>query len=237
MRIETLSKSRNKTARIETPSKGEEQDGTDRDAIEVEEESTVCAVSETKDGGEGFMVRIRTETNEDIDAVRQIHLAAFGGREDESRLADRIRESAGFVPELSLVAEADVRVVGHMLISKAELVDGQDATDTLVLAPIGVLPDAQGRGVGGALIREGIHRAEEMGYKLIFLIGHPSYYPRFGFKPAVDSGLVLMQFDVPDDVFMVRELAEGELARLAATRKEKYGGVEVSPDVFRLACA
>ncbi|WP_254639538.1 GNAT family N-acetyltransferase [Cohnella sp. GbtcB17] len=188
--------------------------------------------TEAKGGEVEEMVQIRTETNGDIEAVRQVHLAAFGGREDESRLADRIRESAGFVPELSLVAEADGGVVGHMLISKAELVDGQDATDTLVLAPIGVLPDAQGRGVGGALIREGIRRAEQLGYKLIFLIGHPSYYPKFGFKPAVDSGLVLMQFDVPDDVFMVRELAEGELARLAATRKEKYGELKYPQTFF-----
>lgn len=178
------------------------------------------------------MMQIRTETNGDIEAVRQVHLAAFGGREDESRLADRIRESAGFVPELSLVAEADGRVVGHMLISKAELVDGQDATDTLVLAPIGVLPDAQGRGVGGALIMEGIRQAERLGYKLIFLIGHPSYYPKFGFKPAVDSGLVLMQFDVPDDVFMVRELSDGELARLAVARKEKYGELKYPQTFF-----
>ncbi|MDG0795211.1 N-acetyltransferase [Cohnella ginsengisoli] len=178
------------------------------------------------------MIQIRTETNEDIEAVRQVHLAAFGGREDESRLADRIRESAGFVPELSLVAESDGRLAGHMLISKAELVDGQDATGTFVLAPIGVLPDAQGRGIGGELIREGIRRAQRLGHKLIFLIGHPSYYPRFGFKPAVDSGLVLMQFDVPDDVFMVLELAEGELARLAATRKEKYGELKYPQTFF-----
>lgn len=178
------------------------------------------------------MTTIRTEKKEDIDAVRQIHLAAFGGREDESRLADRIRESAGFVPELSLVAETSGRIEGHMLISIAELVDGQDVEDTLVLAPIGVLPEAQGRGIGSELIREGIRRAGQLGYKLIFLIGHPSYYPRFGFKPAVDSGLVLMQFDVPDDVFMVLELTEGELVRLAATRKEKYGELKYPQTFF-----
>ncbi|CAI6063543.1 GNAT family N-acetyltransferase [Cohnella sp. JJ-181] len=178
------------------------------------------------------MVQIRTETKADIDAVREVHLAAFGGKEDESRLADRIRESVGFVPELSLVAESDGRIEGHMLISKAELVDGQDAQETLVLAPIGVRPEAQGRGIGGALIREGIRRAEQLGYKLIFLIGHPSYYPRFGFKPAVKGGLVLMQFDVPDDVFMVLELAEGELDRLAAARKEKYGELKYPQTFF-----
>ncbi|MEK0315123.1 GNAT family N-acetyltransferase [Cohnella sp. 56] len=175
---------------------------------------------------------IRTERSDDIEAVRQVHLAAFGGREDESRLADRIRGSAGLVPELSLVAERDGEIVGHMLISKAELVDGHAAEVTLVLAPIGVRPEAQGRGAGGALIEEGIRRAASLGYKLIFLIGHPSYYPRFGFKPAVGSGLVLMQFDVPDDVFMVRELAEGELDRLAAVRKEKYGELKYPQTFF-----
>lgn len=178
------------------------------------------------------MLHIRTAVDEDVEGISQVHLAAFGGRDDESRLAERIRQSAGFVPKLSLVAERDGELVGHALTSKAELLDGHEAEDTLVLAPIGVRPEAQGQGIGGALIEEGLRRAAELGHKLVFLIGHPSYYSRFGFRPAVETGLVLMQFDVPDEVFMVRELVEGELERLAASRKEKYGELKYPQTFF-----
>lgn len=76
-------------------------------------------------------------------------------------------------------------------------------------------PTVQKRGIGSNLIEEGLRRAKDLGYGLVFLIGHPNYYPKFGFQPARNHGMELTQFKVPDDVFMVYELKDGELARIS----------------------
>ncbi|PYI54633.1 GNAT family N-acetyltransferase [Paenibacillus flagellatus] len=157
---------------------------------------------------------IRTETANDHDAVFRLNREAFGGRETESRLVERIRGSAGFIPELSLVAVRNGRVVGHLLLSKAEIVDGERRHEAVVLAPIAVLPEEQRKGIGRALIGEGFERCVRLGFEVVCLIGHPDYYPRFGFRPAKEAGLELKQFRVPDDVFMVRELREGALQEI-----------------------
>ncbi len=73
----------------------------------------------------------------------------------------------------------------------------------------------QKRGIGSNLIREGLRKAKDLGYGIVFLIGHPNYYPKFGFQPARNHGMELTQFEVPDDVFMVCELKDGELARIS----------------------
>ncbi len=153
-------------------------------------------------------MHIRTETKEELAEVFRLHYEAFGKRENESRLAERIRHSSGFIPELSLVAELDGKVVGHVLISKAEVIEPvtDNRAEVLVLAPIGVHPDYQQQGVGGKLIQAGFEKSRALGYSHIFLIGHPSYYPRFGFRPAKPLGFELKQFPVPENVFMVYEL-------------------------------
>lgn len=155
-------------------------------------------------------MEIKTEMHQDYEEVYQLNVQAFDHREDESKLIERIRASEGFIPELSLVAEEDGRIVGHALFSKAEIMDHENKHhEVIVLAPIAVLPDKQKQGIGGRLIREGLRRSAELGYQYVFLIGHPSYYPRFGFKPARNLGFELKQFDVSDDVFMVYELTDG----------------------------
>ncbi|MBS4200031.1 N-acetyltransferase [Bacillus sp. FJAT-49732] len=159
-------------------------------------------------------MKIRTETYEDYKAVYDINVEAFGNREDESNLVERIRESDGFIPELSIVAEKDGKVIGHILLSKANIWKSDKTTEVIVLAPIAVKPEYQKKGIGSSLIHEGLERVTELGYGLVLLIGHPSYYPRFGFKPARSFGLELRQFDVPDDVFMICELRTGELERI-----------------------
>lgn len=123
----------------------------------------------------------------------------------------RIRASEDFVPELSIVAELDGAVAGHILLSRATLVEGENSQRVIVLAPIAVDPQVQSQGIGAALIREAQQRSRELGYGLILLIGHPSYYPRFGFTPARACGLKLTQFAVPDEVFQVCELQDGAL--------------------------
>ncbi|MFE4711182.1 GNAT family N-acetyltransferase [Paenibacillus sp. NPDC056722] len=161
-------------------------------------------------------MRIRTETVEDYRQVYDLNVVAFGNREDESRLVERIRKSEGFIPELSIVAiqgegESEA-VIGHVLLSKASVIDGDTEHPVIVLAPVAVHPHAQGQGVGKALIKEALRRCRELDYGLVLLIGHPGYYPKLGFKSARPYGLELKQFEVPDDVFMVHESIEGRLA-------------------------
>lgn len=150
---------------------------------------------------------IRAERPADAERLFRLHFAAFGNREDEATLVERVRASDGYIPGLSLVAEADRgTVVGHALFSKAAVVREGRQREVIVLAPIAVQPEHQRRGVGGALIREGLRLAEQAGYPHVLLIGHPSYYPKFGFAPARPVGFELTQFQVPDEVFMVRTL-------------------------------
>ncbi|WP_238403204.1 GNAT family N-acetyltransferase [Paenibacillus mesophilus] len=157
---------------------------------------------------------IRVETESDYNQVFRLNVEAFGNREDEARLVERIRSSETFIPELSVVAVQDGAIVGHILLSEAEVADGNVRRKVIALAPIAVKPSMQKRGIGGALIREGLRRSQKLGYPLVLLIGHPSYYPKFGFRPARSFGLELKQFEVQDEVFMAAELEPGALGRI-----------------------
>jgi putative acetyltransferase len=143
-------------------------------------------------------VRIRPETPADRDEIARITAAAFG-KQFEARMVDAIRASDSFVPELSLVAEADGRIVGHLMLSYVGL-EGQSRR-LLELAPMSVHPDWQRRGVGSALIQEALRIADERREPLVLVLGHTTYYPRFGFRPASEIGID-PPGDVPDDVFM-----------------------------------
>ncbi|TCZ79873.1 N-acetyltransferase [Paenibacillus albiflavus] len=162
---------------------------------------------------------IRTETIDDYKQVYQLNYLAFGNRDDEAQLVEKIRHTDGFIPELSIVAEQENQILGHILLSKASVVDGDKECEVIVLAPIAVHPDDQKRGIGGKLIQEGVKRCKAAGYPLILLIGHPTYYPKYGFKPARSYGLNLQQFEVPDNVFMVKEVIEGSLGTIKGELK------------------
>jgi predicted N-acetyltransferase YhbS len=162
---------------------------------------------------------IRTETEKDFDEVYKLNYLAFGNREDESKLVERIRKSDEYVPELSIIAEMDNEIVGHLLLSKAVVEDHENVFTVIVLAPIAVKPNRQKQGIGSRLIEEGIRRCKTLGYGIILLIGHPSYYPRLGFQPARKYGLELKQFEVPDEVFMVYEVVEGKLKEIKGELK------------------
>ncbi|MCS7463334.1 N-acetyltransferase [Paenibacillus doosanensis] len=158
---------------------------------------------------------IRSETADDYKEVYNLNYEAFGRRHDEAELVERIRQSEEFVPELSIVAELDGKLAGHVLLSKAAVFnENGKRQEVIVLAPIAVRPDMQKKGVGSQLITEGLKRSRALGYPAVLLIGHPSYYPKFGFKPARAFGLELHQYQVPDPVFMVCELNEGALQNL-----------------------
>jgi putative acetyltransferase len=158
------------------------------------------------------VLQIRAERNEDLKAIRQINDAAFKGV-NESRLVEAIRNSEQFVPELSLVAEAEGELIGHILFSIVSIQSHDTAFPTLALAPMAVAPEYQNQGVGSLLVKEGIKRAEELGFEHIVVLGHPAYYPRFGFLPAVTKGIE-SPFPVPDEVFMALEIKEGSLSKM-----------------------
>ena len=129
---------------------------------------------------------IRPEGPADYEAVSRAVADAFG-RENEARLVERMRDTPNYLPELSLVAEEDGAIAGHVMFTYVTLDD--DARGILCLAPLSVTPKRQKDGIGGALIKEGAARADALGEPLVVLVGHPAYYPRFGFEPARPLGL------------------------------------------------
>lgn len=148
---------------------------------------------------------IRLETHWDHDPVRRLLIAAFG-RSAEADLVEKLRASEAFEPYLTLVAEQSSVVVGHIMFTHITL-ESDPPARVLALAPVAVWPAFQGRGIGSALIVEGLKRAEERGEPLVVVLGHPGYYPRFGFVPASTMGLLPPWPDVPDEAFMAKPLA------------------------------
>lgn len=144
---------------------------------------------------------IRKETEADMAAVRSINEAAFGSPA-EADLVDRLRREAD--PLLSLVAQIDGSVVGHILFSPATIEDFPTAR-IMGLAPMAVDPVHQRQGVGSKLISEGLRQCERLGTDAVIVLGHPEYYPRFGFLPACTFG-IRSTYEVPDNVFMAQEL-------------------------------
>ena len=117
-----------------------------------------------------------------------------------------------------LVAEEGDDIVGHILFSPVTLEDCDQSISIAGLAPMAVLPKHQRKGIGSRLVEEGIRRCEEAGYDAVVVLGHPEYYPRFGFSPSMNYG-IRSEYDVPDEVFMVKELKEGVLADCKGTVK------------------
>lgn len=148
---------------------------------------------------------IRQEEPRDYSAVYQVVKSAFENAEhsdgNEQELVVALRNSSAFVPELSLVAVCDGRIVGHILFTKVT-VSGKIA---LALAPLSVLPVYQRQGIGQALMAEGHKIAQELGYEYSIVLGHPQYYPKVGYRPASSFG-IKAPFDVPDDNFMAIKL-------------------------------
>jgi putative acetyltransferase len=160
---------------------------------------------------------VREEAPADHAAVTDLHELAFAGP-DEAALVAALRALPEHRPEWSLVAVEGERVVGHILFSRVGL-RGCDR-GALALAPMAVAPDRQRRGIGGELVREGLRRADAAGEPLVIVVGHPAYYPRFGFVPARPLGLLPPE-NWPDEAWMALPLA--------AHRPEDRGAVVYAP--------
>lgn len=156
---------------------------------------------------------IRHEQPGDIDSIRRVVELAFG-RTDEARLVDALRDNNKFM--LSLVALIDDRVVGHILFTPVTIDSGDQSFDAIGLAPLAVLPELQSKGIGSALTRAGLEELRRAGHECVVVLGHPDYYPRFGFVPASRYG-IKCEYDVADEVFMLQELRQGALAGRTGT--------------------
>lgn len=160
-------------------------------------------------------MEIRPEQPDDVAAVRRVNEAAFG-RPDEANLVDRLRERA--TTYLALVAVDGGDVIGHIAFSRITMRPPQPALSTLGLAPMAVLPARQRSGVGSALVRAGLAACRQAGADAVFVLGHPTYYPRFGFRPAATHGI--------GNEFGARRAA-GFLLRLAHhERRQRHLSVE-----------
>jgi putative acetyltransferase len=151
---------------------------------------------------------IRAETAADEPGVRRVNELAFG-RASEADLVDALRRA--LPSAISLVAVEEFDVVGHVFFSPVTVESAHGAFDALALGPLAVLPDRQNEGIGAALVRAGLEECLRRGERVVFVLGHPRYYPRFGFRPSKPLGIDC-EYDVPADVFMVAELEPGALA-------------------------
>lgn len=151
-------------------------------------------------------VPVRVETAADRDAVWQAHRLAFG-RNDEADLVNALHDG-GFV-RLSLVAEKDAQVVGHVLFSDLPIVEDAGTVAALALAPLAVLPDHQRQGVGAALMHRGLEMCREHGHRIVIVLGDPRYYGRFGFSSELAARL---GSPFPRAAFQAVELVPGALA-------------------------
>ncbi|MBE0429823.1 MAG: N-acetyltransferase [Thermoleophilia bacterium] len=149
------------------------------------------------------MVTIRHERPEDAASIRFIHEQAFG-QPAEAGIVDRLRQSCD--ASLSLVAQSRDGLVGHILFTPVVVESPEHKVTGMGLAPMAVLPDCQGHGIGSALVRRGIEILRERGCPFIVVLGHPEYYPRFGFERASAHGITSQWDEVPDEAFMILAL-------------------------------
>ena len=160
-----------------------------------------------------MQVQIRAERPSDVDAIGAINEAAFG-QSDEARLVEALRADGDVV--LSLVAQRDASVVGHLLLSAAQIVGASGEHDVLALAPMAVMPSEQRSGVGSLLVRAAIERATAADHRAVVVLGHPAFYPRFGFEPAGPHAL-RCPYEAPPEAFMVLGLRPDALGGLEGT--------------------
>ena len=149
-------------------------------------------------------------TDSDVNDVLRIETEAFGHSKESNLVNDLLNDDSA-KPLLSLLAINDDEAIGHILFTRVRITENEDALSARILAPLAILPKAQDKGVGGKLIKEGLRQLSESKVDLVFVLGHPGYYPQFGFRPAGLRG-----FDAPYSIpakdapaWMVQELRPG----------------------------
>lgn len=158
---------------------------------------------------------IRQENKNDYEQIYELVKTAFltaqvsNGKEQD--LVNELRDSDNYIPELALVAEVDSGIIGHILLTKTFVVDGDDKYEGLYLAPVSVVLENRKQGVGSKLIEESFRIAKGMGYTSVFLVGDPLYYHRFGFKSLSSFG-IKYKLPIPEKNAMGCELVPNALS-------------------------
>jgi putative acetyltransferase len=153
---------------------------------------------------------IRQEIPTDIAAIHAVNKQAFDNRESEAGLVNAIRKSENFIPELSLVADENGQILGHILFSRIHIKTENGQVSALALAPMAVLPQYQKQGIGSELVRRGLDVCKRLGNAIVIVLGHPVYYPRFGFSAASAKSLECPYGDC-GEAWMALELIPGAL--------------------------
>lgn len=173
-------------------------------------------------------ISIRQELNKDYSSTEYLIEKAFKDVEfsnhDEHLLVHRLRKNKSFIPELSLIAEIDNLIVGHILLSKIKITTNKSSIESLALAPVSVLPEYQNKGIGKILINYALNKARQLGYKSVIVLGHENYYPKFGFK-STSIWQIKSSFNVPETFLMGLELQDNALF-------ECINGIIEYPKVF-----
>ena len=156
------------------------------------------------------MIIIREELPDDIGAIHALNEQVFG-QPNEAELVDALRENAALT--ISLVAVQDGWLVGHIGFSPVAIEPGAPDRKALGLAPMAVLSEFQNKGIGSKLVQAGLEECRKIGTDIVVVLGHPEYYPRFGFVPSQPHGIT-WEHDVPAEAFMVKELRGGALANI-----------------------
>ncbi|MES9900398.1 MAG: N-acetyltransferase [Sedimenticola sp.] len=155
-------------------------------------------------------MQIRKAIESDRKEILNVHNQAFGKEKgpEIAKLVDDLLNDKTAMPILSLVALANERIIGHILYTKVIIAQTELAISAHILAPLAILPEEQKKGIGEKLINEGIRQLKELGTELVFVLGHPSYYPRCGFLPAGEKGFEA-PYPIPEehaDAWMVQSL-------------------------------
>ena len=169
---------------------------------------------------------IRGECSGDISAVRIVNRLAFG-QTAEANLVDLLRKRHKLL--LSLVASFESRIVGHIAFSPVRILPESQSGSGAGLGPMAVIPEYQRMGIGSALVTEGLRRCRQLGLNYVVVLGHASYYPRFGLSPAARYGLTCI-WPVPEGAFMALELNTGSLCGKKGTAAYEPEFSDVTPE-------